>query len=473
MNISNKQYILSYRSLQLDDMEEIPLSDAFLYIGKSLRIKELITADAKKVFLIGQTFCMDKKDKSPADDIKLSNANKLTDVSKNWTGRWALVTDNRLLIDATGLMSAFYYEDKAGWVVSSSLALMSEIINKPIGKKSVKSTGLTWQLLPLSLLEGVKTLFCTQIITWSKKGLAIDFCNRFSDQSSLTTMEKVNRIAMMLQNALWNIWKYSGKNISIALTAGKDSRLVLSAALASGVPFDTYTAIHPNISRSDCNLPSKMANRFGFKHRIIKPKKKNDDKYMDYLTFCGNNSKGADFTFYANGQFDEFDDNCLVIRSGIFEAAQHYGRSITTGNSIEELGKALRNYYASDIDRMQEKGLTAWIEYAKSNPITPIDIRDRFYIEQRVNGWVAAIEQSLDINSFTSIQIANCSELISILLSANEEERARLALSFDPIKKMFPTLLNYPINQRYFSDTLKIYLNGITKRIKKLTKCRQ
>ena len=95
---------------------------------------------------------------------------------------------------------------------------------------------------------------------------------------------------------------------------------------------------------------------------------------------------------------------------------------------------------------MQSKAFEKWLQYVKNNPIDFIDIRDRMYIEQRVGGWASAIEQALDINDWCSIHIANCRELVSLLLSATEEERNNLSLSFEPIKNMVPPLHSYPYN---------------------------
>jgi len=81
---------------------------------------------------------------------------------------------------------------------------------------------------------------------------------------------------------------------------------------------------------------------------------------------------------------------------------------------------------------------------------------------------VSAIEQSLDINEFTSIQVANCAELLSILLSCNEEERNTLAISYGTIKLLEPKVLDIPINQKSISDKFKRIKSIIKNPIKKL-----
>lgn len=470
MNLHKKQYILSSHPLTLDGMIEYPVCGAYLYVDNLMQCQRTITADGIEVYLLGHAYCMDIKDKVPIEEIRQTVFCKLENLSHNWTGRWLIAGNCQLITDASCLMSVFYHCDDKSWLVSSSLALLSRLLESPIDSK-VNSTGLTWQFLPGTLVEGVKALFCTQCLEWSHATLSVNPIKRFSVTNCFSTDEKVKKISAMLQNALWNISKYSGKNVKIALTAGKDSRLVLSAALASSIPFETYTAIHPSISDSDRKLPIEISRRFDFKHILVNPQKYEKQKENAYLEFCGKNSHGADMFFYANGQFDGFTNNDIIIRSGIFEASQHYARTITSGSTINDLNEGVRRYYNRDMNARQTQAFDIWLEHAINHPIPNVDVRDRFYIEQRVNGWGAAIEQSMDINDFTSIQIANCTELISILLSATDEERSSLALSFEPIRLMAPELMEYPVNKRVLADTLRIYKNGIVKKMNKILRC--
>ena len=94
-----------------------------------------------------------------------------------------------------------------------------------------------------------------------------------------------------------------------------------------------------------------------------------------------------------------------------------------------------------------------------------IDLRDRFYIEQRVNGWVSAIEQALTINDFDSIQIANCQELISLLLAATDDEREDNTLAYRMIEALVPELLKYPVNKQSAIDKINIIRRAIVKRL--------
>lgn len=454
-----KQYVLSSRKLDFPQMVCLELQYGYLYIDNDLTFLQANDKKGRFYIVIGNVFCTDKYPKQILDDIKLYEGDSIIELTNNWTGRWLLIQDSCLITDTTGLMSAFYWKDNNNWLVSSSLSLLSNILKISIAH-SVSDKGLDWHLLPDTIIPGVNALFCTQQINLVK-GIEIIPIDRFTDKRYLTSEMKVKDVNDRLVVALKNIEKYSGRNILIALTAGKDSRLVLSAALSAKVKFSTYTMEHPKMILADKNLPGKIASKYGFKWDLIKMGEKNALLADDYLHFNGGNSKGADIIFYTSGQHQQLSGDAIVIRSGIFEAGQQYGRR-TMGNTPESLRCGFFKYYKTSLKRGgQKESFERWECNAKQYPIEFIDIRDRFYIEQRVNGWVSAIEQALTINDFDTLQIANCQAIISTLLSATEEERYNNHLAYRMIQSLVPDLLNYPVNKQTIVDKFNVMIRGI------------
>lgn len=460
-SVSKKQYILCGKKLVLPEMREHKIGEIYLYAHVNLNMVQCETADCKKVILLGSAFCTDKAGKSVCDDISAFSGDDIESVTEYWTGRWTLITENEIITDACGLMGAFYGEKEGNVFISSSPALIAEVMEYETESK-VKADGINWQILPYSIVQGVRSLLCTQKIVFENGNITVSQKILIKDEREKSTDEKCRAVADMLVNACKNIHSFSGKNITLALTGGKDSRLTFSALLKSGVPFNAYTAEHGNISHSDKTVPAALAKKFGIEHSYVKSKPFSEEMLADYYNFCAGNSNGADAMFYARGQFSSFGEDALIIRSGLFEAGQTYARSYTAPD-ISGFAKGMTDYY-SDL-RNSDKQASAfkeWINNAKEHPISHIDIRDRFYIEQRVGGWAAAIEQSLDINDFTSIQIANCSALLSILLSCSDEERKNLALSYETIKILESQALSIEINKASLGDILL--------RIKKIAK---
>lgn len=460
-SVFKKQYVLSSYRLDLPNLREIQIGEAFLYAHEKLNLTVCKTKDAKQAFVLGNSFCADVEGKRIEEDLSEAFKENLQSATGYWTGRWALICEDELIIDACGLIGAFYVVTDKGWLVSSSLAVISEITGKNL-KKRVSSEGLSWQLLPRTRLDEAEALLCTQKLTFSKSKVEAIFSSWVNDYSELPTDKKCEAVANMLVCACKNIHTFSGKKIALALTGGKDSRLSLSALLKAGIPFSTCTAEHKNISYSDKTVPQTLAKVFGFSHTYIKEKPFDKERLSDYYNFCAGNSDGADAQFYARRQLSSFGENVILLRSGIFEAGQSYARSYTSSD-MEGFATGIITYY-SDLKSSEEQknAFSEWKEYAIQNPIENVDIRDRFYMEQRVGGWAAAIEQSLDINEFTSIQIANCRELVSVLLSCNEEERKSLALSYETIRLLEPKTLDVAVNKRTLRDKL-LRVRGVLK----------
>ncbi|MBQ6689072.1 MAG: hypothetical protein IJN02_07520 [Bacteroidales bacterium] len=460
VSVTNKQYFISSVRHSLSDMREIIFRDnLYVYIGDSLTCREEQDKNGKDYLILGDAYCSGEYC-SVEDAVRDFCGSEINDLVYRWTGRWIIIAEDEIQIDACGLMQAFYGADNDGWFISSSLAVISKITKLHISGE-VDNYGVNWQLLPLTLIDNVKSLFCTQRIKYA--GLKMEVVPNLwvKDLTRLTTDEKVEILTGNLKTALSNIQKYSGRDIWIALTAGKDSRLVLAAAIDAKVKFQTYNSEHSSISRSDIHLPDKIASDYDFTHRHIRVKRKSTFKGREYLHFNGGNSKGADLEFYANGQHDCIPSNAIVIRGAIFEAGQRFGRTILSGN-IDHFYLEYTKYYAQSFEHpKQRQALNMWIQNAIDCPIKFLDIRDRFYLEQRVGGWAASIEQSLGINRWNSLQLANNREILSVLLSASEEERNDTLLAYDSIRILEEGLLKYGVNEPHICDTVKYYIRKL------------
>lgn len=454
IDLTHKQYLISNRRIAPQGMVEFVFGEGcYLYAGFDLRVRKGITKRGKQYIVLGEAFCTDKYPKEVVEDLESPDFQDSISATRYWTGRWALIVDSILITDASGLMSAFYQNDGADWMVSSSLALISNQLGLNCDK-TVSKIGLTWCLLPYTIQNSVKLLFCTQKMHIDSS-LSTEFCNRYEEEKDLSFEERVDKITNSLTTALKNIEKFSGRKIWLALTAGKDSRLTFAAAMKAGVSFDTYTARHRNMSEADKHLPNEISAKYGIKHHLLDKGKYSQLKFEEYVAFTGGNSLGADAEFYATGQFAQIPDDAVIIKSGLFEAGQSYARRIAGGDETSFVA-GMRAYYRSSFtDEDQVRALDEWIEYQRRYPMLGIDIRDRFYLEQRLNGWAAAIEHSLSINAFSSIQIANSSIVLGCLLYALKEDRKNSHLALEMIKCLDEKLLDFPINKRSLADEVR------------------
>ena len=433
-DISKKQYIWSSkRIINLHTMQEYFVCGGYLYVHKELNLEVYADGNGNTLYLLGYAFCMDNEGKKPYDDISKWDGKNTKELTKFWTGRWVLFTKDELINDACGMMSVFYYKNDDEKYISSSLSLICDCADLQI-HRSVEKEGLNWHILPNTIVDKINAMLCTQKIVFNSNDFEVDFYDWIESYGNLSTRKKCERISEYLTNGLRNIALYSNRDIYLALTGGKDSRVVLSALLKSKVSFASYTLEHNDISSSDKNIPATLSKKYSFRHKYIKKKKLDNSALIDYYRFTGNNCKGIDAQFYSRQQFADLPDNAILVRSAIFEVGQTYARSIAREKN-QCFFIDMQEYYSSlKVDMQQNAAFNEWIDYVEQHPISNIDIRDRFYIEQRVGGWAASIEQSMDLNEFISIQIANCATIISILASATNEEREELSLGLGIIK---------------------------------------
>ena len=445
-----KQYLLSSVQLTIPEMREIQLEDGkWLYVGEDLKVR----SDEGR-YTLGLAFS--------GTDIQ-ENGTTLRELSWHWTGKWLLFDDNELITDACGLMAAFYHENEKGWYVSSSLAVMQSVLKlERIGK--INKTRLTWAIIPDTIVEGVKKLLPTQKIRFNGEKLEILFDNWIKDYRALSLDEKCDKVINSLTHAISNI-AAEQKPIYLTLTGGKDCRVVFGCALKAGVPFHCFTFAHDHIQRNDKIVPKRIAKQYGVPYEFIKGQSFSQEKYNDYCEFVAYNSLGADAEFYAKNVFEALPKGAFMLKGGMFEAAQTYGRSLME-NSLEGLKLGFEKYYGAYLqDANTKKAWETYYNWVEENPIPWLDIRDRLYLEQRCSAWVAALEQSLDITGVNSIQVVNSAEMLSALLSATEEERQNLQFAYNLLRLCDSKLLEFPINKKYPIDKFWIIVNGVKRRL--------
>ena len=436
-------------------MREMILTNGnFLYVGRNLKSRVLKDANECEYVILGNAYVCNDINKDIEYCISNFKGSDINDLIYYWTGKFIIIRDDEIQTDAGGLMPLFYTNGK-DWILSSSLALMKRIKNiKTV--KEVSRQGINWQLLPNSLYEGISQLLCTQKINFVKGEIKVVFNPWIENMKFLTTSEKINIISTTLQNALHNIYKYSGKQIYIALTAGKDSRLVLASALSAGIKFKTYTFEHETMLYCDRVLPGKIAKDLSFEHVFLKREKFSKEKSDSYEYYTAGNCRGVDQMFYSYGVYDKLPEGCIIVRSGLFEAGQNYLRHVAASD-YSGFKKGIQDYYVTSFENENQcNSFELWLKGVSENPIDFIDLRDRMYLEQRVGGWTSSIEQSLDITGRVSIQIANCRALLSVLLSASDEERKGLVLSYKTIETINPQLSKYPYNKITYMDKIML-----------------
>lgn len=448
--INRRQYIISNDENQnIFGFKKKILGKCVIYYDSELKIEEVVDADGCRWILLGEAYSVKKIGSTPVAELKSAHTSDVEKVYFYWTGRWTLLGNNEIHVDATGMMLQYYFNYRNTWMVSPSLNLiysLNRTIFSDFKQKMTPNASINWHPAPLTKLENVYRMFASQklIISGNRveavyRSVINESYKNFSDE------KKSGLLSDYLINAVTNISNYSGKKIWLASTAGYDSRVVLSALLKAKVPFSTYIFKHDNISKADIEIPQKMASEIGYKHIFIDkcqslPEKELLNKYDEHTFFSIDD---ADRIFYADGQYSKIPGNAITVKS-VFEISRgfYYQRIPDPSDfkkKIQEQYPEIKNYsnYQQSID--------SWFDWIDEYP-NGMDIRDRFYMEQRIGGWLSTLQQSLDMFPWTQIQIANSAAILSASYWYSQEDKEKNRICYEQIQNLYPQLLEYPFN---------------------------
>lgn len=345
----------------------------------------------------------------------------------DWAGRWALVRDGVLIPDATASLSLYYDGEHA----SSSAAVLASgrALSGPLGH----GVGMDWYPAPGSAVEGVRRLLPSQAL---KGGAVIP--------RALPTPRPAEPEALLrsLQDRLiTGLQNLAGKGtIALGLTGGHDSRALLAAAVAAGVAVEAYTLEHATISSADRDLPPRLAAAAGVPHRYVRSGGPPDPERLKlWDAHTAGQAVDADRDMFASGQLDGVAQADFDL-ADFYEVGRGYYDHVLPANPPDIAEALLRELPSPRPDDVRE-----WAEWARAHPVA-IDWRDRFYLEQRLGGWLAAIDQGLDLLGVNKVHLASCTAFIAEGLSLPHDMRRAGVPHEELIRRMAPALGAFPVN---------------------------
>ena len=445
MNAHKKQFVIGNQPWHVnDDWKTVPIEEGlFLCHCPDLCVATIKDRNSETWYLLGLAVQTDKEKKDPLTEISRSVTSQVRQIHHCWAGRWILIGAAEIHMDCCGLLGCFYTTVSGARWISSSLAILQEIGGFTPRPETLKhKSGMEWYPLPFSRFEGIYQLLSSQIL--NLKTLHIEVRNLPKPVSGLSYDEIIKKLEEKVKAGLSNAC-HPRKRVFIQLTAGYDSRSVLAAIHSLGIDAEAYTTEGVYISHADATLPSKIAKAAGCHHRYIRRGPFSEEKEALYDHHTGRNSADIDRMKYSEGQWDLFRKGDLILRGNMFETGTyriyHYlGSDFTVASMLKY------THLENRPDCFGVQAFSEWMNWVRQTPMDGLGWQDRFYLEQRVGGWLSAIEQSLDLTEPERFTVANCHDILSLMLSASVEKRSARAYYFDLIRNMCPALLQYPFN---------------------------
>jgi len=460
LKIHSRQFIIGPKPVEVDkEWSVIKLkSNFYLSYCKNLPISYTKDVEGESWYILGLAVQTETGRLDPVKEISQSLTKDVCNLYGSWAGRWVLIGNGEIHMDATGLLGCYYIIEEntksipAIWISSSPVLLRDISMYRNTMKTwgEIFCAGLNWYPLPLSRFEGVRKLFPSQIIRYMDRKMTILPRPLISGLKVLAGLSYDQKLKLLKERLVTAVQQAARlyKTIWLPLTAGYDSRLLLAIMKEAGVEAKTFTQNHRRISYADKGFPPFLAKEIGLKHYWIAEKGFSRRYLKTYDEHTGKHAVDGDRYLFSHRQWDGFQKDDLILRGGIFEVGRccywdrFHAYPIATPNQI--LDGLYGLYKGKKYPHIM--ALSQWIQWITQTNDYWLDWRDRFYIEQIAAGWLSAIEQSLDLTACERFYPANAQDTIAILLSIPEDKRFAFSHHTDLINHLAPELLKYPFN---------------------------
>lgn len=397
--------------------------------------------------LLGMAVQSDSARGSPEDELADFSRGDIASVTESWAGRWILIGEDQLYLDAGGLLGCYYLRQGGFWL-SSSLALLTQIGGQedPGSRRQqlADNDGLGGDPPPRCCYRGIGKLLPTQ--RFDLRDGSVQPRQPFSSAVAVRSYEEL--LAQMADCLTATIRNVDGadRQLWVALSAGYHSRLLLAAALRLGVDFRTYTQTFPMMLEADRDLPVELAQAVGVEHfaRESRAEVAALGERMD--AHSHGQYVDVDRTFYARRQWEWSAPADVMLRGLGLELGQCYYWHLLPDRPAFD--SVLAAFGAGQAPDYVKESLADYLDWTASHPIPDMDWRDRWYLDMRLGGWLSAEEQALDLLEGRSFIPANSARLYRLLLQVPVEVRRTNRHFIDLIDHLWPGLTAYPFNAR-------------------------
>ncbi len=387
----------------------------------------------------------------PVCEIASSSTSEVPRLRHTWAGRWVLIGNGQIQMDANGLLGCFYgVVDGAAWV-SSSPALLSRILfaGRPTAdtRQLRYETGVCWYTPPRSRFAGMQRLLASQ--TLSLPAGEVQQRRLMPDIDPTRPYEEVLKLVeeALITGLKGLAAQAAGQTLWLGLTAGYDSRLMLAVARKADVDVAPFTRISLRTSLPDRSLPRRLARDCGYELIFVRPGKTHPERRRLLAEHSSGHISAGDAEPVIKGIRDELEG--ISFGGHGFAIASGFGKLHTLPDhprSAELGARAIAGLFGEPAKSTAVEGLCEWLLWTDAHPVEHFNWRDRFFSEQRQAGWLSSKEQVYDLQALRRFPILNSARTYALLLGVPTEQRHGSQIQFDLIARLAPDLLRYPFN---------------------------
>lgn len=337
--IHDRQYVISKKPyLCLDNWKSIELLNG--YVLSYSNVLPVYVSLSKRVILLGHAWQVEPNRNKPEEEIEsidlfVENTDdffsSIYRMEETWNGRYILLVDNWLFLDASGLLGCFYSEEIGG-VLSNSLALLCDITGKKVNEPSIEWGKFPdWYIGPCTPINGIRRLMPSQIYNIGEgyyKSRPLVFPHNVS------RCKKTEALCEYMTTSVKNMYEHFAVSKFLLGLTTADSRTSLSFMMSEPRrEFYSHTLIFSEDSEYDSTIAHQLSDICGVKHYTytILNDKVNTSKELEFRTHCSGMNVDTDSFFYSKGVYDKIsrdftNKHLVIVRSNVYENVQEYYR---------------------------------------------------------------------------------------------------------------------------------------------------
>ena len=259
--IDRRQFIIAKTAYKKDRFKSVQLRNGFIL---SYDI-DLDVQQGKFGILLGNAFsCTQER-------IDLDNP-EVEKTRFTWAGRWILITEHYLYIDACGSLGCYVYNKDGEVILSSSLHLMKNFTKTSwIANYQIQyDDGLPYMdyyPIPFTPFKDIIKILPSQYYNFiNNKAEYYHIDESYEKFREYDVEELYSRLTYYLNNIFITIKHRYDKNIWIPLTAGVDSRTNVALAVHNKMTFGAFTIKRENTKKWDILIPKLICGKIRCKH---------------------------------------------------------------------------------------------------------------------------------------------------------------------------------------------------------------
>lgn len=386
----------------------------------------------------------------------LHTSDDLLEATDRLGGRWILIahdgTRTIVLTDAAGMRQVFYTRGSPGdalWCASQP-GLLAELLGLTVDAAAaafMKTARYASDTNASTWYPGDTTPFDRARLLLPNHYLHLESgrVSRCWPRKNLEPIPLDEAVPKCLRSMRGLMSSARGRfAMSVAMTAGWDSRLVLAASRNIAREMTYFTGIFWNMApdHRDAASPTRLLSALGFENNLIPCRSEPSEEFLRIFRRNVVTAHPA-YAAVAEGMLDERLRDRVCTKGDVAEIVKCYFR----------LDKSLlHSIDAHDLAALAEMDphpfvIAAFEEWLGGARPFNVDLLDLFCWEQSMGSQEAMIQAECDLvqESFSPL---NCRELLTTMLSVDEKHRRppTFELFRALIKEQWPELLNEPIN---------------------------